>query len=97
MTRAGFDADRLIAAVGQPRELQIFVRRGAAPCAECDTASVYQRTDLPGTVDVTLGSMDDPKTLELQDHTWTENWIDWIRLNDGVPEYPREGKLLPSS
>jgi hypothetical protein len=57
----------------------------------------YQRAELPGSIDVTLGSMDDPEMLEPQDHTWIESRLSWIVLGDQLPEYPRERKFPPSS
>jgi hypothetical protein len=53
----------------------------------------YQRADLPGSIDVTLGSLDDPEALKPQDHTWTESQLSWISLADGLPRYARERKL----
>jgi hypothetical protein len=53
----------------------------------------YQRAELPGSIDVTVGSMDDPEALIPEDHTWTESRLSWISLGDGLPAYPRERKL----
>jgi len=59
-------------------------------CGQCGTALTYRRLDLPASVDLTLGSMDDPEQLEPQDHTWTESKLSWIRLADDLPAYPQE-------
>ena len=61
-------------------------------CGRCGTALTYQRLDLPDSIDVTLGSLDNPEQLDPQDHTWTESRISWIRLSDDLPVYPRERK-----
>ena len=59
-------------------------------CAKCGTPLTYGRLDLPDTIDVTLGSMDDPDRLRPQDNTWTESRRSWIVLADGLPAYARE-------
>jgi hypothetical protein len=97
VTWAGFDADKFTITQGQPASYKSSPGVLRTFCAACGTALTYQRADLPGSIDVTLGSMDDPEILEPQDHTWTESRIGWIRLHDGLPEYPRERKLRPSS
>jgi hypothetical protein len=59
-------------------------------CSSCGTPLTYRRLDLPDTIDVTLGSMDDPDQLRPEDHTWTESRLSWIVLADGLPAYARE-------
>jgi hypothetical protein len=59
-------------------------------CDRCGTALTYQRLDVPDSIDVTLGSMDDPEELEPEDHTWTESKISWIAPGDHLPSYARE-------
>ena len=97
MTWAGFDADKFTITQGQPANYKSSPGVLRTFCGACGTALTYQRADLPESIDVTLGSMDDPQILEPQDHTWTESRIGWIAVNHGLPEYPRERKLLPSS
>jgi len=45
---------------------------------------------MPGSIDVTLGSMDEPEMLTPEDHTWMESRLSWIILDDRLPKYPRE-------
>jgi hypothetical protein len=59
-------------------------------CARCGTALTYQRLDLPDSIDVTLGSMDDPERLKPEDHTWTDSRISWVVAGDQLPSYGRE-------
>jgi hypothetical protein len=62
-------------------------------CSKCGTAWTYQCADLPDSIDVTLGSMDDPEALSPEDHAWTESQLSWISLGDELPAYRRERKL----
>ena len=90
VTWAGFDRDKFAFTQGQPASHASSPDVLRAFCATCGTALTYQRADVPGSIDVTLGSMDDPEVLKPEDHTWTENRLTWIALNDRLPQYPRE-------
>ncbi|MGO9061204.1 MAG: GFA family protein [Candidatus Binataceae bacterium] len=57
-------------------------------CSRCGTQLTYRRDDAPDTLDLTLGSLDDPEALVPQDHTWTTSRLSWIALNDRLPAYP---------
>jgi hypothetical protein len=90
VTWAGFDRDKFAFTQGQPASYASSPNVLRAFCATCGTALTYQRADVPGSIDVTLGSMDDPEVLKPEDHTWTENRLTWIALNDRLLQYPRE-------
>lgn len=97
VTWAGFDAHKFTIIKGQPAIYKSSPDVVRTFCGACGTALTYQRADLPSSVDVTLGSMDDPQMLEPKDHTWTESRLGWIHLCDGLPEYPRERRSPSSS
>jgi hypothetical protein len=93
VTWAGFDTDKVTLIKGEPTSYASSANVVRSFCGKCGTALTYQRADLTGSIDVTLGSMDDPETLTPEDHTWTENQLSWISLNDQLPVYPRERKV----
>jgi hypothetical protein len=93
VTWAGFDADKFTFTKRQPATYASSPNVTRTFCASCGTALTYQRADVPGSIDVTLGSMDEPETVTPEDHTWTESRLSWISLNDGLPAYARERKL----
>jgi hypothetical protein len=90
VTWAGFDRDKFTFTQGQPASYRSSANVVRAFCGRCGTALTYQRLDIQGSIDVTLGSMDDPEKIKPQDHTWTEYRISWIALDDHLPGYPRE-------
>jgi hypothetical protein len=94
VTWAGFDTDNFTFIHGQPASYASSVNVVRTFCSKCGTALTYQRADLPGSIDVTLGSMDDVEALRPQDHTWTESQLSWISLGDELPKYARERKLV---
>jgi hypothetical protein len=92
VTWAGFDSDKFNFTQGQPVSYRSSKEVVRTFCGRCGTALTYRRLDLPESVDLTLGSMDDPEQLNPQDHTWTESKLSWIRLGDDLPAYPQERK-----
>jgi hypothetical protein len=92
VTWAGFDADKFNFTQGQPGSYASSNNVIRTFCSRCGTALTYQRLDLPDSIDVTLGSMDDPEQLKPEDHTWTESKLSWIVLGDHLPSYARERK-----
>jgi len=40
-------------------------------------------------VDVTVCSFDDPSVVTPADHTWVEDRIPWVQVEDGLPRYGR--------
>lgn len=92
VTWAGFDVDKFSFIRGQPSSYDSSLNVVRTFCPRCGTPLTYQRKDLPHSIDVTLGSLDDPETLTPEDHTWTENRLSWITLGDALPAYPRERK-----
>ena len=93
VTWAGVDTDKFTFTEGKPAAYASSVKVVRTFCDRCGTALTYQRADLPGSIDVTLGSMDDPEALRPEDHTWTESRLSWISLADGLPAYQRERKV----
>jgi hypothetical protein len=67
VTWAGFDSDRFTFIKGQPASYASSANVIRNFCGKCGTALSYQRGDLTGSIDVTLGSMDDPEALTPQD------------------------------
>jgi hypothetical protein len=92
VTWAGFDSDKFNFIQGQRVSYRSSEKVVRTFCGRCGTALTYQRIDLPDSIDITLGSLDDPEQLNPQDHTWTESRISWIRVGDALPAYSRERK-----
>ena len=93
VTWAGFDSEKFKFTKGQPASYASSRDVLRTFCSRCGSALTYQRADTPGSIDVTLGSMDDPERLQPEDHTWTESQISWIMLNDRLPAYPQQRRL----
>ena len=90
VTWAGFDSDKFSFTRGQASSYASSNHVVRTFCNRCGTPLTYQRLDLPNSIDVTVGSMDEPEKLKPQDHTWSESRISWIVLDDHLPVYQRE-------
>ncbi len=59
-------------------------------CKKCgSTLGVFEHA-LPEWSQVTLGSLDRPQDVSADDHIWTDSQIPWLKVDDGLPRFPRE-------
>jgi len=68
--------------------------RSSAPvrrtfCAACGTPLTYAHADFASSIDVTVGSLDEPEAFEPADHTWVSHKLDWVKITDTLPAYPK--------
>ncbi|HEY1171771.1 MAG TPA: GFA family protein [Verrucomicrobiae bacterium] len=71
---------------GQPRELH-WAGRLRCFCAHCGTPLVFMTGPDADEIGVTICSLDEPDYLLAADHTWTEDKLPWIKLDDGLPHF----------
>jgi len=79
-------ADFLVAQ-GEPARYRSSPGAVRSFCGQCGTQLTFQRDALPGEIDVTIGSLDDPGMLTPEDHTYVRSRLRWIVTNDGLPEH----------
>ncbi len=65
-------------------------------CAHCGSTLTMHEAVLDDRVQVTLGSLDQPERVTPDDHVWTESQLGWLRIDDGLPRYPRISPAVPS-
>ena len=51
---------------------------------------------LEGRVQITLGSLDHPELVKVQDHVWTRSRIPWFEIDDTIPRFSRSSPATPS-
>lgn len=56
-------------------------------CAACGTSLAYAHAARPGSIDVTLASLDAPAALTPKCHIWVSDRIEWAPLSDGLPQF----------
>jgi hypothetical protein len=61
------------------------VRRGF--CGRCGTTLSFAADFMPGLIDLTIASFDEPERLPPALHMWESKRISWIQLDDDLPRY----------
>ncbi|MBB5695784.1 GFA family protein [Muricoccus pecuniae] len=56
-------------------------------CPGCGT-TVFSARRSAGVIGLTAGSLDDPGQFRPDMHFWTSSRQPWLRLDDGLPQYP---------
>ena len=57
-------------------------------CPKCGSALFVQRLSQPQFFGVSLASMDDPNALKPECHIWVSDKVEWINIDDGLPQDP---------
>ena len=57
-------------------------------CPHCGTPISFTATFIPGLIDITLGSLDDPAAIKPMLHYWDSRRLPWMKFADGLPVFP---------
>jgi hypothetical protein len=47
-------------------------------------------------VQVTVGSLDQPQRVSINDHVWTLERIPWFQVADELPRFPTSSSAVPT-
>jgi hypothetical protein len=61
-------------------------RRGF--CPRCGTQISFSADYIPGLIDITIGSLDDPGKVAPAFHYWEAERLPWLHVADRLPRYP---------
>jgi hypothetical protein len=61
-------------------------RRGF--CLNCGSQISFTAEYIPGLIDITIGSLDDPNHVAPTLHYWESKRLSWLHLADQLPRYP---------
>jgi len=87
LTYAAYPADRVQFIGGGPvgyRSSQAAVR---GHCATCGSPLTFVFDADPDTVWLTAGSFDDPNLVVPTEHWYVADKLDWVHLDDGLPQW----------
>ena len=56
-------------------------------CSRCGTPITFRSDQAPDSVDVTLGSLDDPEPVRPSHHVWTGSRLSWLHLDEALPDH----------
>lgn len=80
---------------GEPRRYRSsqYAERGF--CPKCGSTLSMHEEVLGDCVQVTLGSLDEPHRVKIDDHVWTEDRVAWFDVKDDLPRYPEDSPASP--
>ena len=61
-------------------------RRGF--CPRCGTQITFTAAYIPGLIDITIGSLDNPGEVAPAFHYWESKRLPWLQVADHLPRYP---------
>lgn len=79
----------------KPAEYQSSTEGRRGFCPRCGTQISFVADYIPGLIDVTIGSLDDPNALAPEFHYWYSRHLDWLAVADSLPkhaEFPPMGE-----
>ncbi len=88
--------ERLRLLGGEPRAFRSSARAERRFCPTCGTQLFFFTEDAPGSIDVTLASLDDPGQVAPQYHIWRMSRIPWLETADRLPRHEDDGPDRPS-
>ena len=65
-------------------------------CAGCGSQITYAHKDSPGTIDITIATLDSPDSMSPADHVWMEDAVAWDQPRDGLLQHARS-RQVPST
>ncbi|UVE16639.1 GFA family protein [Pseudomonas sp. LS44] len=57
-------------------------------CSRCGTQICFTAEYIPGLIDITIGSLDDPTLVPPTFHYWESRRLPWLHVADQLPSYP---------
>jgi hypothetical protein len=62
-----------------------FAERGF--CVVCGSTLSMHEEVIADRVQITVGSLDDPSRIKIDDHVWTKEQISWFHIADDLPRF----------
>lgn len=56
-------------------------------CGRCGSQITWSAERLPGLIDVTVATLDDPSALPPEMHIWESRRVPWLELADSLPRH----------
>lgn len=58
-------------------------------CSTCGTPICFTASYIPGLIDITVGSLDQPDSIKPGFHYWYSEHLAWAKFADGLPRHPK--------
>lgn len=57
-------------------------------CPVCGTQVCFTASFIPGLIDISIGSLDQPETMAPTLHYWDSRRLPWMQVADDLPRFP---------
>lgn len=92
---AMFEDSQVTFTRSRPRNFASSQRAERGFCGTCGTQISFTAEYIPGLIDITIGSLDQPDSIEPELHYWHARHLAWVEFADGLPrhqEFPPMGE-----
>ncbi|UUZ46692.1 GFA family protein [Massilia sp. B-10] len=72
---------------GQPTQFRSSNHATRSFCPVCGTQLTFADDGLPGEIDITICSLDDPGLAPPRRHIHTQSQVPWLQFSDGLPVF----------
>jgi len=87
VTWATFPAPAFAWTKGAPRIIASSAIAERGFCADCGASLSFRYSDRDDEIDIAAATLDRPEAVTPTHHIWTRSRLEWIRLDDGLPQY----------
>ena len=62
-------------------------------CDNCGSQIAFRTVNSPETVEINIGTLNDPEKVSPQYHIYNDGQISWFKIDDHLPRYPGSGPV----
>ena len=96
LTFVHFDKGDFAWTAGRPKRYRSSAEAERGFCPECGSTLSMHEAVLADRVQVSLGSLDHPERVRIDDHVWTASQLPWLELADDRPRFAQASDAVPS-
>jgi len=96
LTFVHFDKGDFAWTASRPRRYRSSAEAERGFCPECGSTLSMHEAVLADRVQVSLGSLDHPERVRVDDHVWTVSQLPWLEVVDDRPRFAKASDAVPS-
>lgn len=85
---AMFEKDQVQYTGREPKKFAASIGAQRGFCPDCGTPISFEAEYMPGLIDLTVGSFDNPEAVKPTLHYWHSEHVSWSEFADTLPRYP---------
>ncbi|OLP15810.1 hypothetical protein BST81_24105 [Leptolyngbya sp. 'hensonii'] len=85
---AMYQEDQVHFSKAQPKPFASSPEAKRGFCVACGTQITFTASFLPGLIDITIGSLDNPESVKPTLHYWHSKHLSWAEFADTLPRHP---------